>query len=213
MPGIIQKASQHFLNLQKLVRQNLRAERLGWFDHKKSPDPLKLPDKARTSFLNGKLKKSPVIIPVLGWPAGTEIGREADWSWRIENVLDQRKESERPSSTRIAPLEESDDMMDNLRKVASRHIAQAKQVNHTRQLLFKSNLGMVTFEMKVLEKKEEEEEKKLLLVHHDLYAVPKEGKPGTLQKQEVYAKHTINLEASEEEKAPTFPKIKAETDG
>jgi hypothetical protein len=213
MPGIIQRASQHFLNLQKLVRQNLRAERLGWLDHKKSPEPVKPPDKARTSFLNGKLKKSPVIIPVLGWPAGTEIGREPDWSWRIENALDQRKESERPSSTRIAPLEESDDMMDNLRKVASRHIAQAKQVNHTRQLLFKSNLGLVTFEMKVLEKKEEEEEKKLLLVHHDLYAVPQEGKPDTLQKQEVYAKHTIALEAFEEEKAPTFPKIKVETDG
>jgi hypothetical protein len=67
--------------------------------------------------------------------------------------------------------------------------------------------------MKVLEKKEEEEEKKLLLVHHDLYAVPQEGKPDTLQKQEVYAKHTIALEAFEEEKAPTFPKIKVETDG
>ncbi len=203
MPDAIQKASQHFLNLQKLVRQNLRAERLGWLDHKVG-DPLELPENAKTSFLNGKLKKSPVIIPILGWPAGTKTKRDPDWAWRIENVLDLRPEGERPLITRVDPFGESDDMMENLRKVARRHIAQAQKVNHTRQLLFKSNLGMVTFEKK---------EDRPLLVHHTLYAVPNEGEPGSFQGFEIYSKHTIALEASDEEKAPEFPKIKAETDG
>ena len=57
------------------------------------------------------------------------------------------------------------------------------------------------------------EEGKPLLVHHDLYAVPSDGKPGKIQKQEVYTKHSIVLEASDTEKPPTIPNVKAETNG
>jgi hypothetical protein len=196
MPSYIQKASQHFVIAQKLLRQNIRAERLGWLNHKINPDPLVFSDDSKTSFLNDKLKKSPVIIPVNGWPEGTKTGRDPDWSWRIENIIDYREEKDRPSSTRVEPLEETDDVMANLRKIASRHIAQAKKVNYTRQILFKSNMGLVTFE---------KAENELLQVIHSLYAVPFDGKPGTLQKHEIYTLHKIPLEASGEEKAPSLP--------
>jgi hypothetical protein len=196
MPSYIRNASQHFLNAQKLIRQNLRAERLGWFNHKINPGPLKLPVKSKSSFLFDKLKKSPVIIPVNGWPEGTGIGREPDWSWRIENIVDSRKESERPSATRVDTSEETDDVMKNLQKIAVRHIAQAKKVNYTRQILFKSNLGLVSFE---------KPQDGALHVLHALYAAPLDGKPGKKQKHEVYSLHRIALEASEKEKAPSLP--------
>jgi hypothetical protein len=204
MPSYIRNASQHFLNAQKLIRQNLRAERLGWLNHKINPDPLKLPVKSKSSFLFGKLKKSPVIIPVNGWPEGTGIGREPDWSWRIENVIDKRQESERPSTTRVASLEETDDMMKNLQKIAIRHIAQAKKVNYTRQILFKSNFGLVSFE---------KSQEGVLHVLHALYAVPSDGKPGKKQKHEVYSLHKIPMEASQAEKAPSIVNKKSETNG
>ena len=151
-----------------MLRHNINAERLGWFDHKINPEPVVFPDKSKVSFLNDKLKKSPVIIPVNGWPAGTKSGRKADWSWRIENVIDDRKESERPAATQVASLEETDDIMENLRKIASRHIEQAKKVNYTRQILFKSNLGLVSFE---------KPKDGALHVIHSLYATPFDGKP------------------------------------
>jgi hypothetical protein len=179
-----------------MLRHNINAERLGWHNHKIKPEPLKLPEKSKVSFLNGKLKKSPVIIPVNGWPAGTVKGRDPDWSWRIENVVDDRKESERPSSTRMSPLEETGDVMENLRKIASRHITQAKKINYTRQILFKSNLGLVSFE---------KPQDGTLHVIHSLYAAPFDGKPGTIQKKEIFTQHKIPLEASEKEKAPALP--------
>ena len=89
--------------------------------------------------------------------------------------------------------------MKNLQKIASRHIAQAKKINYTRQILFKSNLGMITFEKPAGE---------VLQLHHTLYAVPEDGKPDTIQKNEVYTLHKIPLEASEAEKAPVLPPIK-----
>ena len=196
MPSYIRNASQHFLIAQKIIRQNLRAERLGWLNHKINPDPLVFPDKTKVSFLNDKLKKSPVIISVNGWPAGTKFGRDPDWSWRIENMIDDRNESERPSPTRVDTLEETDDVMKNLRKIASRHIAQAKKVNYTRQILFKSNLGVVSFE-KPLDRP--------LQVVHTLYAAPRDGKPEVIQKNEIYTLHKIALEASDAEKAPVLP--------
>ncbi|QGY44858.1 hypothetical protein GM418_14630 [Maribellus comscasis] len=196
MPAFIQKASQNFLNLQKTIRQNLRAERLGWTSHKINPQPIELPDNSKVFFLRHKLKESPVIIPVLGWPKGTKTGRSPDWSWRIENVLDSRKESDRPTVTQVKPLEETDDMMKNLQKIAIRHIEQAKKVNYTRQILFKTNLGLVSFEKSGND---------VLHVIHSLYAVPFDGKPGKIQDHDIYTLHKIALEASENEKAPTLP--------
>jgi hypothetical protein len=200
MPSYIQKASQHFLIAQKIIRQNLRAERLGWLDHKTAPEPLVFPDKTKVSFLNDKLKKSPVIIPVTGWPTGTTFGREPDWSWRIENIVDYRDESQRPSTTNVDALEETDDVMENLQKIARRHIAQAKKVNYTRQILFKSNLGVISFEKPADE---------VLHVHHTLYAIPQDGQPDTIQEKDIYTLHKIPLEASQDEKAPVLPPIKS----
>lgn len=196
MPAFIQKASQNFLNLQKMIRQNLRAERLGWNNHKINPQPINLPDKSKVFFLKHKLNKSPVIIPVLGWPKGTKTGRNPDWSWRIENILDSRKESDRPATTRVKSLEETDDMMKNLQKIAIRHFEQAKKVNYTRQILFKTNLGLVSFE---------KPQDGVLQVIHSLYAAPLDGKPGKIQDHDIYTLHKIALEASEKEKAPALP--------
>ncbi len=196
MPSYIRNASQHFLNAQKMLRNNINAERLGWFNHKINPDPLILPEKSKVSFLNNKLKKSPVIIPVNGWPQGTVKGRDPDWSWRIENIVDDRKESERPSPTQVSNLEETEDIMKNLQKTAIRHIEQAKKVNYTRQILFKSNLGLVSFE---------KTRNKVLHVTHELYAAHFDRESDTLKDYGIYTQHKIPLEASEKEKAPALP--------
>lgn len=200
MPSYIRNASQHFLNAQKMLRNNINAERLGWFDHTVKPEPVKLPDKPNATFLKDKLKKNPVIIPVNGWPPGTKSGRKADWSWRIENIIDQRKESERPATTQVSSLEETDDIMKDLQKTAIRHIAQAKKVNYTRQILFKSNLGLVSFEKST---------DGVLQVIHELYAAPFDGEPDKPQKHDVFTQHKIALEASGAEKAPALPDDKS----
>ena len=196
MPSYIQNASQHFLNAQRILRHNINAERLGWFDHTLTPEPVKLPNKSKVSFLNDKLKKSPVIIPVNGWPPKTVKGRDPDWSWRIENIVDKRKESGRPAITQMSSIEEKDDIMENLQKVAIRHIEQAKKVNYTRQILFKSNLGLVSFE---------KAQDGVLQVIHSLYAAPLDGEPDKIQEHDVFTLHKIPMEVSEEEKAPALP--------
>jgi hypothetical protein len=202
MPKYIQHISQHYGAAQKLIRGEARAERMGW--HEKSPPPLVFAEGAKVNaFLKYKLKSKPVIIPTIGWPAGTATaeGREPDWAWRAHNVWDESADTERPALTRLEPLSEGSSpppapkTVDSFRKIASRHSKQVKKVNFTRQILFKANIGLVTFEKPVGGK---------LQLQHNMYAAPYEAKAGTLQKPALYALHRIAMEAADEDQPPTF---------
>jgi hypothetical protein len=206
MPSYIRYISQHFGFAQKKIRRDLRAERLGWFQ--KEPKPLTFPQDVKPSaFLKHHLDNSPVIIPTLGWPAGTTIasGRDPDWSWRVHNIRDERKESDLDKSIRLEPIEGNapEKTMNALRAVAARHIKQAKKVNYTRQILFKANIGLVTFE---------KPDGKLHVVHN-LYAVPDDAKKGKIQEQKLFALHKAALAAAETDLPPSLHHKNPSTNG
>ena len=148
-----------------------------------------------------------MIIPTLGWPIGSSVkpDREPDWSWRADDIWDERSEKDRPKETQLESIsgDPQERTMDALRKIASRHIAQAKKVNFTRQILFKVNLGLVTFE------KEEER----LHVLHNMYAVGQNGKKGKIQEQELFALHKIPLSPSPTDERPALQTKKSPTNG
>ncbi|PHN01997.1 metallophosphoesterase family protein [Flavilitoribacter nigricans] len=205
MPGFIQYISQHFGIGQKLIRGEIRAERLGWHDN--DPKPLKFPDEKKVNaFLKYKLKNKPVLITPLGWPEGTTYGEdnEPDWSWRVHNVIDERREEERPGITQLVKIEETVESrtVDAFRKTAARHSRQIKQVNFTRQILFKANIGLVTFEKE--EKKDGVEKEPPIHLIHNLYAVPFQADAKAAQQQELFAVHRIVLAASEADQPPSL---------
>ena len=205
MPSYIQYISKHFAVGQKLIRGKVKAERLGW--NKNDPKPLTFEKEEEVPyFLKHKLESSPVIIGAQGWPTGTKYtnDKKPDWAWRIHNVLDVRKNEDRPSLTQIKPVftqeNEADrpkeGSMDAIRAIARRHYEQMKQVNFTRQILFKANIGLVTFE-------KTEGEQGVLQVIHNLYAAPYDGRfaselGATEARYDLYAVHKIPLEAPEE---------------
>ncbi|MBX2873584.1 MAG: hypothetical protein KTR30_15830 [Saprospiraceae bacterium] len=202
MPSYIQIVAQRLPTASKLVRQELKAERLAWKD--KDPSPLVFPDGSNVNpFLKHKLRKEPVLISTYGWPEGTKTkaANPPDWSWRMYNVLDMRKEADRPELTQVEsmPPDTTDRTMDALRKIAARHITQAKKVNHTRQILFQSNIGMVGFEKDIGDN--------TLYVHHNLYGVPFKADPEIAlenrppkEQRKVYCLHKIPLDGPNEEK-------------
>jgi hypothetical protein len=205
MPSYIQIAAQRLPTASKLVRQDFRAERLAWKDN--DPRPLTFPAEAVVNpFLEDKLRKKPVLVSTYGWPEGTNTdpANPPDWSWRMYNVLDKRREEDRPELTRLGtmPPDTTDRTMDALRKIAARHIAQAKKVNYTRQILFKSNIGMVQFE--------KDTEDDILYVCHNLYGVPFPADPDIplesrdpREQRSLYCVHKIPLDGPNEEQ-PKF---------
>jgi hypothetical protein len=203
MPSYIQIVAQRLPTASKVVRRNLKAERMGW--NSNDPPPLTFTDESKVSaFLKHKLRKSPVLISTYGWPEGTNTAEPPDWSWRLKNILDLRSEEDRPELTRLESLPEGtvDKTIDALRAIATRHIHQAKKVNYTRQILFKSNIGMLGFEKDDVEN--------ILYVTHRLHAVPFEADPETPlesrdpeEQRQVYCLHKIPLDGPNEEK-PNF---------
>ncbi|MCB0629567.1 MAG: hypothetical protein R2824_19710 [Saprospiraceae bacterium] len=205
MPSYIQIAAQRLPTASKLVRQEFRAERLGW--NSNDPRPVIVPANSLVNpFLEDKLRKEPVLVSTYGWPEGTDTdaANPPDWSWRMYNVLDKRREEDRPELTQLEtmPLNTTDRTMDALRKIAARHIAQAKKVNYTRQILFKSNIGLVRFEKDTAED--------TLYVYHNLYGVPFPADPeiplesrDPKEQRSLYCVHKIPLDGPNEEK-PKF---------
>ena len=206
MPSYIRYISQHFAFAQKSIRRELRAERLAW--RQKEPKPLTFKEDAQPPvFLKHLLDKSPVLIPTFGWPEGTEIaaGRDADWSWRSHTVLDERPEADRDPQIRLQPVAPgtTERTVAALRAIAARHIQQAKKVNFTRQILFKANIGLVSFD----------KTDGTLRVTHDLYAVADDAKPGTIQEQKSFALHKVTLAAAESDTRPSLQKKSALSHG
>src|SRR5690606_24909829 len=62
-------------------------ERLAWT----GPAKITVPAGSHISpGRRGRMKRSPALLPVLGWPAGTTIDTAPDWRWRLKLVRDTR---------------------------------------------------------------------------------------------------------------------------
>lgn len=153
MPDVIQKVDRSFAFAQKMIRSQVGAERLGW--ESKSPVPVEVPfDSEISPRLRGMLNKEPVLIPTLGW-RGAESSAP-DWAWRVCPIRDIREEKDRPVMARAVSLfpedsskaeEDIDEKdMDGYHRTLERHFRQLDRLNNCRQVLFSSNIGLITFE-------------------------------------------------------------------
>jgi hypothetical protein len=187
-------AGQYLAFMQKVIQADVGVERLGW--NERADDLLSIPsDQVAAPALRDLLRQSPVLLPTLGWPAGTaqRDERPPDWAWRAEIVRDDRPEAERPAAARAAPLDPASPDADvapdrsGYSRVAARHLRQIDNMNHNRQILFASNLGLVSFERRP----------EGLFVIHELFATyPKANDADDREVPRVYTRHEIALDAA-----------------
>jgi hypothetical protein len=188
MPSYIQTLSQSFAILQRMARAPIDAERLAW--DQDLPDTLAVPEDGHVPpALRPKLATSPVLVPTHGWPEGATLARPPDWSWRMRVVVDERPDAERPEPSRLLGLdgELEGDFDEGYRQIAARHASQLKKFNHSRQIIFANNLGVVRFLG---------EADTLTAVHELLTVHPEAADP---RLPEVYARHEVALGATAEE--------------
>jgi hypothetical protein len=185
----VRTASQHLSFLQKVVRSGIGIARLGY--DTTQPDLLVVPpDKRPSPGLRERLRRSPALLPTGGWPAGTveNAARPPDWAWRMDIPIDTRPDAERPLPVRpetLVPGSPGIDIAANregYRRAAVRHVKQLADLNHARQLLFASNLGIVTFRRPTPTTIEAIQE---LMAVHPESAVQTRG--------EVFTKHVVPL--------------------
>ena len=180
----------------QIFQLNIGTERLGWeFNF---PEPLRLAPGAHVApILRSKLRSFPVLAPSHGWPDDTEMLRPPDWTWRINPVQDERPDDDRPVAARPEPLGgelDETDIIDSYRRIAVRHAKQLNKMNHSRQLFFANNLGLVTFS---------ESPNGRLSAQQELYAVSDESDEG--EQAEVYTTYIVALDiADDAEDKPTI---------
>jgi hypothetical protein len=190
--------SRSFGLSQPLERLAGPVELLGWDDD--SPDPLTLPAGAELlPPARARLRTEPVLLPTHGWPDGTKVARPPDWTWRFRLGIDGRANKDLPEAARPAALDDGTPTadialtIDGYRKAARRHARQLDKVSFTRQVLFESNVGVVTFDISGGRTS----------VRHELHA-----RPAGAEKAEVYTMHTVVLEPAATDPPEVRPTIK-----
>jgi hypothetical protein len=212
MPAIIVFVDRSFAFAQKMIRSKIGAERLGW--EKSSANPIKLTDGANVSpHLRALLKKSPVLIPTIGWPQGTKSD-PPEWAWRVCPVRDTREESERTKMSQPVSLfpedsnKKDDDLaktdLEGYRRVAERHSRELDRLNNCRQILFASSIAMITFK----DKEDPDKHANVTYAVQDMYAIQPDpeqliGRP----KPEIYTRHEVPLDDLWQEQ-PKIPPAK-----
>ncbi|MGH1488510.1 MAG: hypothetical protein ACRBK7_03815 [Acidimicrobiales bacterium] len=124
------------------------AERLGWSSSDKTPLAPQAPP-----GIAARAARSPALLPAKGWPEGTTLRDDPDWTWRMDLVADTRLESERPPSIRLPALPVTDldepnpaDPISSYYALAATHQQQTtRQFSHLRRLVFPTAIGIVTF--------------------------------------------------------------------
>ncbi|MGH8718978.1 MAG: hypothetical protein ACREV0_08580 [Burkholderiales bacterium] len=164
MPWYIGAVDRVLSIAQRFVRSEVGAERMGWNESDEAAFVLPAgSDLGDTSpALRKKLAHSPMLVPTFGFPAGTTVAPDKlpDWSWRLVPLIDQRPDGERPKAGRPRPLAPNDEHIESVlttgansgaelaayQSVAQRHQDQFDRMRHSRQILFRSNFGLVRFE-------------------------------------------------------------------
>jgi hypothetical protein len=162
MPDYITAVDRSLPHAQALVRAGIGAERLGWKD--KPANPIILPagvtDSDVPRALRARLKREPVMVPTSGWPAGSSVNpaQPPDWSWHVAPVLDLRPDGAGPGTRPLAAQPLAIDTptvlrqlaeprsVDAFQALAARHQRALETLRNSRQILFRSNFGLVRFE-------------------------------------------------------------------
>jgi hypothetical protein len=213
MPDTIVLANRSFSILQKMIRAKIGAEKLAWENN--SPIPMQLPSGSDVSpRLRGLLRKSPVLVPTIGW-RGATTARDPDWAWRVCPVRDERDEKDRPKMAQPVSLFPDDPAKTNqdigdtagrveYQRIAERHSRQLDHLNNSRQILFASSLAVLTFQ----NRHDPDKNLDVLYAIQDLYTIQRDpqdlvAKPKPL----VYTRH----EAPLRDLWQKMPEIKAES--
>jgi len=162
MPSYITVIDRSIALAHLIVRQPLGAERMGWL--RRPSDPIVLPPGTDAGDIpreyRGKLKQEPTLLPTLGWPDDTTINpaQRPDWSWRVEPIFDLRADDARPPPIRALEFEDTaaveaalaaadpKDAIAGYQAVAARQQYSLESLKNSRQILFRSNFGLVRFE-------------------------------------------------------------------
>ena len=161
MPSYITAVDRSLAIAHRIVRANIGAERMGW--DVRPVNPIMLPagktEKDIPRELRARLRAQPTLLPTYGWPQGSVISPAAlpDWSWRVEPMFDVRPDAARPRA--IQPLEidvagagarleepHAPHALDAYQTAAARHQRAVETLRNSRQILFRSNFGLVRFE-------------------------------------------------------------------
>lgn len=177
-------ASQTFELMQRALRLDDEPARLGW--DKRDDNLLSVPaGKQVAPALDARLQNEPVLLPSLGFPAGTFAKNPNDWAWRIHIVRDTRPDSARPVAEQLVPLSPQQDVKptaDAYTPVAVRHAKQLANLNLSRQMIYSTNVGVVRFEKPA----------DVLTAIYEIYTVhPKAPNP---DKAEIYMQHRVDLD-------------------
>jgi len=162
MPSYITAIDRSLALAHLIVRQPLGAERMGWLRRPSNPMVLEMgtseadiPREYRV-----KLKQAPTLLPTLGWPDDTTVNpaQRPDWSWRVEPIFDLRADDARPAPIQQLKLTDAAGAQvalteaGGLNSVKGFHAVAARQqhaletLKNSRQILFRSNFGLVRFE-------------------------------------------------------------------
>jgi hypothetical protein len=162
MPSYVTVIDRSLAIAHLIVRQPLGAERMGWLRRPSNPIVLgagvsegEIPREYRA-----KLKQEPTLLPTLGWPDDTTINpaQRPDWSWRVEPIFDLRADDKRPaaiqpfkfgdaSGVQVALTEDGGPhSVQGFHAVAGRQQRSLETLKNSRQILFRSNFGLVRFE-------------------------------------------------------------------
>jgi hypothetical protein len=162
MPSYITVIDRSLALAHVIVRQPLGAERMGWLRRPSNPIALEagtgeeeIPREYRK-----KLKEEPTLLPTLGWPDDTTINpaQRPDWSWRVEPIFDLRADDARPapiqqfkfgdvSGVQVTLTEDrGPNSVKGFHAVAGRQQHSLETLKNSRQILFRSNFGLVRFE-------------------------------------------------------------------
>lgn len=127
------------------------AARLGWDDPLDLLGNVTVPGGAIPRQLRALLRRSPAVIPVEGWPAGTALAVAPEWAWRMSLIEDVRPDDSspdaRPADGRIGPI--APDINPGAPDAGYVAVLQRaeKQLKTkiARAVVFASNFGLVTF--------------------------------------------------------------------
>jgi hypothetical protein len=105
--------------------------------------------------LLARMRRSPALLPAKNWPMGTVFKQKdgnpvlPDWRWRLDLVVDQRPDGDRPIGVQLPPPGPDIDPADPLTgyyQAAGRHqVKSAENYTHLRRLIFPAAIGVVTF--------------------------------------------------------------------
>ena len=211
MPDLIQMVDRSFAFAQTMIRASIGAERLGWDNN--DPNPVQIPSDSKISpRLRGLLRKKPLLLPSFGWRGAT--AGAPDWAWRVCPVRDVRPETERPVMARPvtlfpdAPEKKDKDIeakgIDGYHRTAERHFRELARLNNCRQILFASNIGVITFDRRT-EKNSESQDVQVTYVIQDLYATHRNPEELTARpKPEIFTRHEVPLR-DVRQTSPTIP--------